>query len=346
MSDAGAELRTYLAQRSPALVERYVARLRADRNGLLTLGREAVEASARAMLHPVTSGEPESDTEAAKIAIARASALVSPAESIKAAGHLYRLAAEVVTEGAAELGTPAEVQGRLHEDLHTAVFSRIQRASLPYAHHLLAQISGAHLDERKRIARELHDRAAHAVATAQFEAELRAEDLADEAPDAAAHFTAIIESLREASVVIHEISQELGRSSAVEQMVSALDQYAAVRGEGRVTMYVRGREHVDAIPGWAQDELYIVVREGMLNALRHSGSDRIVVTLDGAPERFRATVSDDGPGIPREVLDGVLSSGRGLGALRDRVRLLSGTIELDTRREHGTTLSVTVPLTP
>ncbi|WP_414898405.1 ATP-binding protein [Rhodovulum sp. YEN HP10] len=90
---------------------------------------------------------------------------------------------------------------------------------------------------------------------------------------------------------------------------------------------------------------YSFVQEGVTNALRHGRPDRLRVEvrpedLPGQPKALCLTVEDDGVGLPDRTVEG-----RGLTAMRDRVRALGGTLELGRRRGGGTRLSAILPLT-
>ncbi|MBL3577289.1 ATP-binding protein [Rhodovulum visakhapatnamense] len=90
---------------------------------------------------------------------------------------------------------------------------------------------------------------------------------------------------------------------------------------------------------------YRFVQEGVTNALRHGRPRRVRVELQphelpGRIEVLYLTVEDDGIGLPERAAEG-----RGLTAMRDRVRALGGTLDLGRRQAGGTRLSAILPLT-
>jgi len=83
----------------------------------------------------------------------------------------------------------------------------------------------------------------------------------------------------------------------------------------------------------------LVVREALVNAARHSGARRVRVALRATEEEIAVEVSDDGVGFdPRR------STGRvGLGAMRERAALMSGSLEVSSEPAEGTTVRLRVP---
>jgi signal transduction histidine kinase len=88
-----------------------------------------------------------------------------------------------------------------------------------------------------------------------------------------------------------------------------------------------------------RDELFLVLREAVLNAVRHSGAHRIAVLVSVSGGRVQAEVADDGRGLARNP-----SPGTGLSSMRERVATLGGTLTLGGGPQRGTRVKVQVPL--
>lgn len=87
--------------------------------------------------------------------------------------------------------------------------------------------------------------------------------------------------------------------------------------------------------------VYRVVQEGLINALRHANASRIAIVVDGAPERVRVSVSDDGVGLPA---DWARPGHFGLRGLADRISQLGGTFEVGNEAGGGARLVADIPL--
>lgn len=91
------------------------------------------------------------------------------------------------------------------------------------------------------------------------------------------------------------------------------------------------------------------VREALLNIVKHAEVLRAEVALNRVdPTHLQVVVSDCGVGFPPEMLDdgSSVSAGFGLVSIRERLRLLGGTLEIDSGNGEGTRLTLTVPVKP
>ena len=93
-------------------------------------------------------------------------------------------------------------------------------------------------------------------------------------------------------------------------------------------------------PGHVRDQVFLVLREAVRNAVFHSGCGSLSVGLDIAPESIVGSVEDDGRGF--DPADG--DRGVGLRSMRERAALLDGALRLDCKPGRGTRVEVSVPL--
>lgn len=85
-----------------------------------------------------------------------------------------------------------------------------------------------------------------------------------------------------------------------------------------------------------------VLQEALHNSAKHSGVRKFVVRLWGTPDEIHLTVRDSGTGFDREAAKN--SQGFGLISMEERLKLLNGTLSIDTHPERGTTIDARVPL--
>ena len=88
--------------------------------------------------------------------------------------------------------------------------------------------------------------------------------------------------------------------------------------------------------------LFRILQEAVHNASKHSGARRVEVQLREDPGEIHLVISDSGRGFDSEAA----MQGRGLGlvSMRERVRLMNGTIAVESKLNGGTTIDVRVPL--
>ena len=199
------------------------------------------------------------------------------------------------------------------------------------------------VEERNRLARELHD----AVSQKLFGLVLSAEaagTLLDRDPPAAADEVARLgelaqQALRELRGLIFELRppslEEEGLSATLRKQVDMLE-----RVHGRaIEVRIAGAAH--CAPE-AEGEVLRVAEEALNNALRHAEAERIELRMEARDGRLIVTVADDGVGF--DPADRALRSRRlGLTSMEERARALGGNLAVSSRPGEGTTVTLEVP---
>jgi signal transduction histidine kinase len=202
------------------------------------------------------------------------------------------------------------------------------------------------LRERERISRELHDVVAHHVAVIAVQA-AAAEDVFDQHPEQArAALGSINEAARSAltelRAMLHALATEDGTDPDGPQPgLAQLDALAdAVRAVGLpVTVHRDGR--ADALPGGVQLSAYRIVQESLTNALRHSHASRAEVDVRYDDGVLRLDVVNNGTARPRRPGTG---TGRGIVGMRERARLLGGTLDAGPLPAGGFRVQARLPV--
>jgi len=88
--------------------------------------------------------------------------------------------------------------------------------------------------------------------------------------------------------------------------------------------------------------LYRVIQESLRNIVRHSGARKASVDLQGSTSEIRLKITDDGVGF--DPASGRQKGGLGLFSMRERLRLIGGSISIESQPLRGTQISATVPL--
>ena len=218
--------------------------------------------------------------------------------------------------------------------------------------HTLAQLSGRLLqmqdEERRRIARELHDTTGQNLAALNINLSLL---LSTPGLDRQARETieesialndASIREIRTLSYLLHPpLLDELG-------LVSALRAYSEGYAERTgLAIELDLPALMPRLPQAIEIALFRIVQEGLTNIHRHSGSMSAILRLKSQPKGVELEVADRGRGLPPGILEGEMTSasriGVGIAGMRERARQLGGHLTIGSS-ETGTTLHVVLPL--
>ena len=207
---------------------------------------------------------------------------------------------------------------------------------------LFVQLLQAEAEERRRIARELHDTTAQHLAAIQMNlTHLR------EAAGPGPETQLLTDSLKLAAQSVQEIRtltyllhppmlEELGLAGALEDYAAGFAQRSGIRVEVDATGYT-GR-----LPRELELALFRVAQESLTNVLRHSGSNHALIRLERDADQVRLEVQDSGRGLPADAPIGV-----GLRGMKERLRQIDGELHIESDTEGTTVLaSVPIPTTP
>jgi len=197
------------------------------------------------------------------------------------------------------------------------------------------------VEERNRLARDLHDSAKQQAfaAAAQVSA---ARALLKPDPEAAESH------IEEAERLIYDLRQELTsliqelRPAALESkgLAPAVTDYAEdwSRQNGIIAEVIVQGER--SLPLDSEQTLYRIMQEALANVARHSEAGKVEIRLAYAKKEITLTVTDDGHGYGTDDK----SSGFGLSSMQDRAQRAGGKLTVETVLEKGTTVSCTLPV--
>jgi two-component system sensor histidine kinase UhpB len=210
---------------------------------------------------------------------------------------------------------------------------------------LSSQIIKAQEEERLRIARELHDETAQALASL-----LVRQRVAERSPDAAS-LQRTMADLRvltsEALEGVRRMALEL-RPTMLDDLglVAALEAYTEAYG-ARMPLAVHfsadGFEDRRVAPQ-AELVLYRVVQEALTNAAKHADARHVRVELRRRPDEVVAMVEDDGRGFDVEETMRSRERGLGLFGMQERMALVQGELLIDSAPGRGTRIDARVPM--
>jgi signal transduction histidine kinase len=198
------------------------------------------------------------------------------------------------------------------------------------------------VEERNRIARDLHDAVSQTLFSLTLTAEAASELLDRDTEAARAQLAEVRRLAAEAREEMRSLVFQLRPADLeADGLVATLQKHVEVLDRvhpARVELAVRGSGGPDAA---VQRELFRIAQEALQNALKHAGATRIAVELDLDPARTRLAVVDDGAGFdpsdPR-----VRSQHLGVTVMAERARAVGGRLDLRSAPGAGTTVAVEV----
>ncbi|WP_369253187.1 sensor histidine kinase [Geodermatophilus amargosae] len=223
----------------------------------------------------------------------------------------------------------------------------LQRAEL--AERTREQEARARVDEeRLRIAREVHDTVAHALAVITVQSGVTAHVL-DRRPDRAREALEAIartssEALQDMRAVLGVLRDDDGRSP--HPGLGRIGELAARAREAGLDVHLQAASPPPPVPGAVGGAVYRILQEAITNVIRHAGPTRVRVAVDYGTDAVQVRVTDDGPREGPGTAPGTDGTGRGIVGMRERCRLLGGEFDAGPRPGGGFAVSARLPLTP
>ena len=237
---------------------------------------------------------------------------------------------------------------RAHDELETRVLART--AALRIAEDRLRKLSGRLMqsqdDERRRIARELHDSLGQYLVASKMSLDLasmngsNSDRIKDCLTDAITQIEKAISETRTISHLLHPpLLDEVGLESA---LVWYTEGFAKRSG---IAVNVDIAESIGRLSTDIETAVFRVVQECLTNVHRHSGSQTASVRLYRADGELKLEVRDQGRGMPAGSLGAEAQSALGVGlqGIRERLLQLRGTLEIVSIEGAGTTVMATIP---
>jgi len=213
---------------------------------------------------------------------------------------------------------------------------------------LLRRVISAQEEERRRVARELHDETSQALTSLLVALKVMEEGADPAAVRSQAHEAREIAS--QTLTAVHDLAREL-RPSALDHLglAPALERFAreyATRHRLELDFQAIGLDEV-RLPPRVETTLYRVAQEALTNVARHARARRVAVLLERRRDRVVVIVEDDGQGFDPARVEGEGGAEQSLGifGMRERAALVGGTLAIESQAGAGSTVFVEVPLT-
>ena len=210
----------------------------------------------------------------------------------------------------------------------------------------ISEITRAQEEERRRIARELHDETAQSLAALLLDIQAvgragqrLSDDTLERLEQLRVKANSILEGVRRFSHELRpDVLDRMGLLPALEMLATELNREDAARTHIEVTGYERRlRPEVELV-------LFRIAQEAMRNVRKHSRATEAVIIVEFTPNTVRLTVADNGRGFePPGAVNGLAGKGKlGLIGMQERARLLGGSLSVISHPGKGTTVVVEI----
>lgn len=214
-----------------------------------------------------------------------------------------------------------------------------QRARSELRREVMRGAIAAQEEERRRIARELHDATGQSLTGALLTLRRisQATDLEAARADALQLRDQLAEALREVRGLATRLRptalDDLGLRVAIERLVEE----APFDRSGCAVEFVPG--NLDRLDSTVETVIYRIVQEAITNAARHAMPERVSIRLSQGEESVTAVIRDDGRGFQPDRA----ASGLGLAGMRERAELVGGRLAVESAPGGGTTIRLQIP---
>jgi len=217
------------------------------------------------------------------------------------------------------------------------------------AEEALVNLSGRLIDaqeeERKRIAREIHDDYQQQLAVLAIDLEELAKDVEISPIQLSNRLLELWDRVGELGADLHSLSHRL-HSSTLESLglVAGVRAFCEEFSEQHGMQVDFVHENVPrGLPGNAALCLFRIAQEGVRNVKKHSGANWAEVRLELLEEKLHLSVSDHGKGF--DSSEHSIRGGIGLRSMEERLRLLGGQLEIHSQSTKGTRIDAWIPFT-
>ena len=211
-----------------------------------------------------------------------------------------------------------------------------------------SQIIKAQEQERKRIARELHDETSQVltsllISLAVLEESITTQEARDRITETRQLAHQTLRAIRNLSIDLRPSAlDDLGLLPALRWYVKEYQQKTNIE----VEFHTSGFKDRQRLPPEMETALYRIVQESLTNVAKHAQAHKVTIMLREEADAVNATITDDGRGFDVEELEKTGDKDRGLGlvGMQERALLLDGTATVESSHAHGTVVNVSIPL--
>ncbi|HEU5268501.1 MAG TPA: ATP-binding protein [Jatrophihabitans sp.] len=277
-----------------------------------------------------------------EIGVSRAEGNIHQSASLQAAAVLFREILSMSSRAIEGMADPVGAMEMVALALNNSLNARVRDAAAAYSSFLLDKVHKAQIEERRRIARDLHDRIGSGISVAHRQLEFACLSRASNGEWSVGAIDDAMHTIKTVLADLRQLTSDLRLTEPLTSLETALLNYANGVGppDAEIVVQVSGDE------SWAtptvRDETFLIIREAVRNAFKHNERTKVVIKVDIAPHELSARVHDDGIGF--DLAETATGGGSGLATMTERALLLGGALEVASERGYGTAVRLVVPL--
>jgi signal transduction histidine kinase len=200
------------------------------------------------------------------------------------------------------------------------------------------------LDERERIARELHDTLLQGILSASLQLEVADRQIATDAtakPVVQRVSNLLRQLADESRHTVRHLRSQRSQEENLERALTQISSDLAAPRKVKYSVIVEGTPR--SLRPVVRDEIYRIGGEALANVFRHANASAAETVLEYGGDHFRLLVRDDGQGIDPEVLSAGREGHFGLSGMRERARRIGAQLKIRTAAGAGTEIDLIVP---
>jgi signal transduction histidine kinase len=266
--------------------------------------------------------------------------VAEPAAGIGGTGLLMDVVLDELLRVGAERPERVGELSAVLTSLHRNLASQVHASGDSFDSYILRTADEARRKERRHLAQEVHDELGHELSIAKHQLELSELYQATNQLAAADRVTSAREHLDSAMSIVRRLIVEFAETRSGMDLEKEIVSFADAAGGRHTAVHVRVGNQL-LMPDSHRHQLFLIVREALLNVFAHAGADKAIVLVDTTTEAVTVVVEDNGDGFdPTESAD---RRGFGLVSMRERAQSLGGEAVVSSS-SAGTRVEVWLPL--
>ena len=224
---------------------------------------------------------------------------------------------------------------------------KLKEAELTQSHQKLRNLS-AHLDqvresERRHLAREIHDELGQKLTSLRFQVAMLSAGINSPQTDLSQTANSLLRQIDETIESVRAIASDLRPAVLDLGLIAAVEwQLQEFRRRTGIAYKLKFSEEDIPLDNDRATAVFRIIQESLTNVFRHAKASEITLKLEKKDDVLKIRISDNGIGIAQDSIEKARAFG--IAGMRERVRLLDGTLTIRSRPGHGVLIMVNIPL--